>query len=413
MIETSPEAEATRVPGSLGRNGTPGEGRSALPIAPPPLRVLQVIDSLPQGGAEQLLVTLATHIDRARYDLRVCSLHSLDEDSPVVRALRALGTPIYALGDGRWHDPRHVLAVAGLARAHRIDVLHTHLPYADTVGNLAGLITNRPVVSTLHSVRDARQSPGWIKHRLQVQALRWGARVIIACAPEVGRDARERLRLPARKLTVVPNGIDIEAFAAGDVEGARACRRALLGEHAGPLVVAVGNLLPAKGHEVLVEATPGLLARFPGARVAIVGRGGHNEPLVCARIAALDLGGRVLLAGQRRDIPDVLAAADLFVLSSLWEGLPLAVLEAMAAGTPVVATAIGGVPRVVEDGVTGLLAPAGDADALTRAMLEALGQPDAARQRAAAARAHVRAIYGADAWARRLQSIYSSVAGRR
>jgi glycosyltransferase involved in cell wall biosynthesis len=128
--------------------------------------------------------------------------------------------------------------------------------------------------------------------------------------------------------------------------------------------------------------------------------------VVRARIAALGLGERVLLAGQRRDIAELLAAADLFVLPSVLEGLPLALLEAMAAGTPVVATAVGGVPRVVEDGVTGRLVPAGDAGALAEAMVLTLTQPDLARRLALAGQTRVRETYGADAWARRLQEIY-------
>jgi len=125
-----------------------------------------------------------------------------------------------------------------------------------------------------------------------------------------------------------------------------------------------------------------------------------------AAIAADGLGDRVALVGQRRDVAALLAAADLFVLPSLWEGLPLALLEAMAAGTPVVATAVGGVPRVVENGVTGRLAAPGDAAGLAAAIGELLADPEGAGQMALAGQARVRATYGAPAWADRLEEIY-------
>jgi glycosyltransferase involved in cell wall biosynthesis len=387
--------------------------QASLPANRRRLRVLQVIDSLPQGGAEQLLVTLTSYIDGTRYDLRVCSLHDVDEESPVVRALRARHIPIYTPHAARWHDPRHVPQVAALIRRHQIDVVHTHLPYATTTGILAGVITRRPVIATMHSIRDARRTLGGLKQRIQVETLRRGARVIIACAPEVGADALERLHLPPQKLVVVANGIDTHALQSIDPRQAQACRRDLLGTHEGPLVVTVGNLVPAKGHEQLVEATPYLLKHFPDARVAIVGRPGHNETIVRGRIASLGLEQRVLLAGQRSDIPAVLSAADLFVLPSLWEGLPLALLEAMAAGTPVVASAVGGIAGVVEDGETGRLVPPADAVALAQAMVEMLSRPEMVRRLARQAQEHVQATYSAENWACRLQSIYDSVVPRR
>jgi glycosyltransferase involved in cell wall biosynthesis len=372
-------------------------------------RILAVIDSLPQGGAEQLLVTLATYIDSAAYDLRVCSLHPLDESSSIVQALRKRCVPIYSLGGPLRHDPRHVLRLAALVRRQRIDVVHTHLPYANTIGTVAGALTRRPVIATLHNIRDAHRSRRWSKQILKMWALRWGPRVIIACAPEVGAAARARLHPPPRKLIVVPNGIDVAAFRDHDHADARATRRELLGEHAGPLIVSVGNLVPGKGHQYLVTATARLLEHYPDVRVVIVGRLDRNEASVRQAIAAHGLMDRVLLAGQRRDVAAVLKAADLFALPSLWEGLPLALLEAMAAGTPVVATSVGGVTGVVEDRVTGRLVPPASAEALAEAMLEALAQPCIARRRADAARAHIQATYAAEVWARRIETIYSGV----
>jgi glycosyltransferase involved in cell wall biosynthesis len=375
---------------------------------------MQVINSLVVGGAEQLLVILARHIDRTRYDLRVCSAAPLG-DTPIVRELRELEIPLYSLGVGQPRVPRHVLGLAALARRQRIDVLHTHLGYGNTIGAMAGLLARRPVVATMHSVQhtvqEVRPGLGTLKVVLRSQALRWGAREIIAVAPEVHTAAIRDLGLPPGKIVDVPNGIDTEAFAHLDPAAVRERRRELLGGAAGPLAVTVGNMRAAKGHEYLVAATARTRAQLPGLRVAIVGRGGEYEPVVREAIATHNVGGQVILTGQRRDIAEIVAAADLYVLPSVLEGLPLALLEAMAAGKPVVATAVGGVPRVVQDGHNGRLVPPADADALAAAMTHLLTATDEAERLAENGRAHVRAAYGAAGWARQLESIYSRAAG--
>jgi len=379
------------------------------------VRVLQVINSLVVGGAEQLLVTLARNVDAEHYDLRVCSLAPF-ADTPIERDLRALGIPLYSVAAAVGHDVRHVARLAALVRRYNVDVLHTHLAYANTIGTVVGALAGRPVVATLHNVRgvhDRYNKHGWLKQELQTQMLRHGVRTVIACAPEVQAVATGELGLPARKVVDVPNGIDTDAFARVDPAMVAARRRELLGGGAGPLIVSVGNLLPAKGHVHLVEAARLLAPRFPGLRVAIVGRAEDAASAVRTAIAEGDIARHVALVGQRRDVAALLAAADLFVLPSLWEGLPLALLEAMAAGTPVVATAVGGVPRVVVDGVAGRLVAPGDAAGLAAAMGEALTDPEGARRMALAGQARVRADYGAHAWADRLQSIYSELAACR
>jgi len=374
------------------------------------LRVLQVIDSLAVGGAEQLLVTLAHHIDRERYDLRVCSLAPLDATSPILRDLYEEGTSVETLDGVLWREPRHAVRLATLVRRHNIDVLHTHLSTSTVVGVLAGALAHRPVVATLHNVRDVYTRHGRLKAALQTQMLRHGVRTVIACAPEVRAMATDELRLPPRTVVDVPNGIDTDAFASVDLALVAARRRELLGDAPGPLVLSVGNVLPSKGHTYLVAAAGLLAPSLPGLRVAIVGRLEEAAPAVRAAIAAHGLERYVALLGQRRDVAALLAAADLFVLPSLWEGLPLALLEAMAAGTPVVATAVGGTPRVVEDGVMGRLAPPGDAAGLASAIGAMLADPKGARRMALAGQAHVRATYGADTWADHLEEIYDRVA---
>jgi glycosyltransferase involved in cell wall biosynthesis len=212
-------------------------------------------------------------------------------------------------------------------------------------------------------------------------------------------------------MVVVPNSIDTAAYRAYDPSRLCARRCELLGGRVGPVVVSVGSLGPAKGHEYLVDAAARLVGqrggRFRGLRVVIVGRDRDSGPLVRQRIAAWGLEDRVVLGGECADIATTLAAADLFVDPSVWQGLSLAVLEAMAAGVPVVATAVGEMPRLLEHGRLARLVPPGDPDALAEAMGELLDSPVLAREMAELAREYVQSAHEAASWTRQLEAIYA------
>src|SRR5437588_961690 len=367
------------------------------------LRVLHVIDSLVLGGAEQLLLTLATHIDASRFDMRVCSLSPDDAGSPISVALSGQGIPVYRAWDLHQHDVRHLLWLTMLMRREAIDLVHTHLAYGNVMGLLAAAASGRLAVATIHSEKDHQRGLTASKQWLQGALLRRRASVIVACSAEVEASARTRFRIPPGKLMVLPNGIETAAYRGNDPEAAHLRRAELLDLRAGPLVVAVGRLSPQKGHETLVDATALLRERFPALRVVIVGRDGDNSPLVRERLAAHGLLEHVVLAGERADVPAVLAAAEPVVHASLYEGLPLALLEAMAAGLPVVATAVGGVPNAADQGRCARLVAPGDPRALAEAMAELLGDPDGAAELGTRAAAFVRARYEAADWARRLE----------
>jgi glycosyltransferase involved in cell wall biosynthesis len=236
-------------------------------------------------------------------------------------------------------------------------------------------------------------------------------RLVIAVAPEVASAAERWAGIDARKLAVVPNAIDVSAFQGLSQARVQASRAELLQGRSGPLVVSVGTLAPRKAHHLLVEATPQLLEHFPDAQVAIVGPEGPNAAHVRARIASLSVQQCVACVGERRDIAQVLAAADLFVLPSLVEGLPLSLLEAMAAGTPVVAAGVGGVGSVLVDQVTGWLVPPGDVHALGRAIVRSLISSERSAELAAAARLRIEARHHAEIWAQRLTKCYAEVIG--
>jgi glycosyltransferase involved in cell wall biosynthesis len=244
------------------------------------------------------------------------------------------------------------------------------------------------------------------------QWLRRGASLFVdayvAVSPELAELVRELGDCNPAKLTVIDNGIDLARYASAPDE--RPAARQALGIPADAWVVgSVGRLAKEKDFPLLVRAMAPLLG--PGARLAIVGDGGEAGAIRAA-VAATGQEPFVLLPGARDDVPRWLAALDVFALSSRMEGLPLAVLEAMAAGLPVVAPAIGGLPGVIEDGVTGFLVPAGDEGALRSRLAALRADPATARRVAARGRARVRERYSREAMVRKYLELYATLGAR-
>jgi glycosyltransferase involved in cell wall biosynthesis len=207
-------------------------------------------------------------------------------------------------------------------------------------------------------------------------------------------------RVPDRKVTVVPNGLDAGAFTVAAPTRPR--------RH----VITVANLRPEKGHVVLVDAAVHVLSRFPDARFSVVGEG-RERAAIEARLTERGVSYAFRLLGERQDVPSLLAEADLAVLPSLTESLPNAVLEAMAAGLPVVASQVGGVPEVVDHGGTGLLVAAGDAHALADAICAVMAEPLLATRMGLAARAMVQRRFSYDRMVSAIEGLYRRELARR
>lgn len=363
------------------------------------IRVTAVIDSLGLGGAERLLVTLARQAPRADLDLHVISLRR--SESPFVAdALQAAGVPVEHVLT-KWHhqmaDPKRLGHLTEAIQRRDGDVVHTHLGCANVLGGIAARRARLPVVATLHNVLTPSHH---VRDHIERLAVR-GADAILAVGEEVARSHARSLRRPVR---VISNPVDLEALMpTGDIPG---LRRELLGDHEGPLLVTVGRLEAQKGHEVLLRAFRLARAACPEAVLVLVGDG-DLAPALERRVRELGIGDGVRLLGARRDVPDILATADLFVSASHYEGLPLAVLEAMAAGVPVVATAVGDVPEAL--GAAGLTVAPGDARELADAMVLLLGVEDTRARMSVVARARAVDHYDAATWASSLRSLYGSV----
>jgi glycosyltransferase involved in cell wall biosynthesis len=278
----------------------------------------------------------------------------------------------------RWPiDPACVTGLVRLFRDRRVELAHSHEFTMAVYGAAAARATGIPNIITMHGGK------GWTKRWRRRLAMRWAFRASSGMVAVSDSTRLELVRVlgTSRGIDVVPNGVSRRL---GDRES---LRRELGLPADDVLVVAVGNLYPVKGHANLLRALAGVRVELRW-RLVIAGRGEEERRLL---MLASDLGilDRVHLLGYRADIPDILAAADVFAMPSLSEGLPLALIEAMFAARAIVASGVGGIPDALEHGREGILVPAGDIDALGTALQECLSDPDlrtkmgtAAQQRA-------------------------------
>lgn len=370
-------------------------------------RVLQVVDSLGVGGAEQVVVRLAQAVVRHRVELTVVTLRPYP-GSVLEPELRATGArmvtfPVTSASAGIRAAPGPLLELVRFVKRGGFDLIHTHLNTADVVGAVAGLLTRVPVVSTQHSVR--RTAPNPVRERIRRLLLRHVTREVIAVGESVAAVQRSQLgtRTP---VTVVPNPAPATSHP-DPVARARVRRELGIGDDQ-PVILAAGRLEPPKDHLLMIEAMEHVLRDRPDAVLLIAGRGTLASTLA-ARIEALGRTGSVRLLGHRDDMQDLRSAADVFASSSAWEGTPMSILEAMASGLPVVATDVGDCREVM--GAGGVVVEPGDAGALGAGLLEAL-VPAARGRLARAAQQRARERYGMDTWISQILVVYErAVAG--
>ncbi len=356
-------------------------------------RIVHLVEALGLGGLERIVQGLARHADRRRFEVEViCASRS----GALADEIQAAGTPVRTLGIASYF-PADVLRAARSLRRAAPDVVHSHGHFAGVVGRAASVCAGVPaVVHHLHTI-DTTLRPRHL--RLE----RWLARAtdrILCCSRAVERHAADVIRLPKRLLLTIHNGID-PAPATG-----REAALDLLGRPAPPLVGCLGSLAPHKGQGVLLRACALLPPGLAPGTIVLIGEGPERQSL--ARIADEQrIGDRVLFLGARSDARTLLPGLDLVVVPSLdREGLGLAALEAMDAACPVVASRVGGLAEVVDDGRTGFLVPPDDPVALATAIRRVLERPDRGRGLGEAGRWRVEAEFRAATMARRVEEVY-------
>jgi len=338
--------------------------------------LMMILTSPVRGGVEEVALGLLQRLDPSEFRLSIAAPRALlDALAP---DLAGVGLDTLAVEAESFAQVGHLRRLAAFMRRIRPDVINPHLFRSTAVAApLARAIGSGRVVETYHGREAWRR--GALRGRFVADRLiaRLVTRVIA-----VSRGAADFLvhgkGYPRHKVVVVPNGRDLARFTPGARPGAREAVRKELGlDRDAPVVGVVGRLETQKGHVYLLDAWPRVARAYPDARLLVVGEGSLHDALVDqARRAHVAEG--VIFTGFRSDVPRILDAIDVLALPSLHEGMPLTVIEAAAAGRPVVATAVDGTPEVVREGETGSLVPPADPAALAEALLAMLGDADAA-----------------------------------
>jgi glycosyltransferase involved in cell wall biosynthesis len=363
-------------------------------------------DSPEFGGAEQVLLTLMSGLDRQNW--RTTLVHHPEVGmAPLVDRATRYGVKIRVLPrrtGRRFGRARQAAALAGLIRAERPDVFHANLawPLAGKYALLTAAASSVPaVVATVHSF----DVPITRRAALVQHAVGFGVDRYVAVCEFIAQHLRSRLNVPSSKLCTVPNGIPTAMFASG------VCRPDLRAELVGSsnraIVLTPARLDPHKGHAVLLSAA----AELPDATFAFAGDGPSRASLQDQAVR-LGVADRVRFLGYRDDVQDLLATCDLVVLPSLCEGFSLAIVEAMAAGKPIIATNSGGTPEIVRHGDNGLLVPAGEPSNLAAAIRALLADPARARELAEAARVQARREFSAGRMVERVEAVYTDALAR-
>ena len=369
------------------------------------MRVLFLTTIMGMGGADQQLLTIVDGLRARGHEVMIVSLASL---GPMGLEARQLGIATESLGMRRGvPDPRGLVRLARLVRAWRPDVLHSHMVHANLLARAVRLIAPVPaLVSTIHSVYDG----GLL--RMAAYRLTNGLvdQMTIVSQAAADRFIAEGI-IPQELLRVVPNAVDTDRFRSVP-PGTRESVRRSLGIEGQFAWLAVGRFEVAKDYPNMLYAFARVHERHPEALLLVVGRG-SLQPETEALTITLGLAGSVHFLGVRRDIPEVMSAADGYVMSSAWEGMPIVLLEAAAAGLPIVATRVGGNPEVVRDEETGFLVPPRDSESLGWAMLRLMRLSETERRTLGdRGSEYIRTHYGLSRALERWEELYREVLSR-
>lgn len=370
-----------------------------------PLRVVQVLASFGYGGAERLVLDLAGSLDPRRVQVHVLAL-SKRQGAPLKAEFERLGIPVHLIGAHKMYNPRVIRELDRMIRSWGIELIHTHLMMPDVLGRIVGAWRRLPVVSTLHNIPAEYEKDAFYRYWFQRATISACRPHLIAVSERIRGMYMQRWGVPERQITTIINGVPLARF----VHVPPGVPPRAAGE--GPLISTVGRLSEQKGQQVLLNAAPLVLKQFPTARFQIVGQG-HLEGALREQAATLGIADRVHFAGMRDDIPALLGESDIFALPSLWEGLPISAIEAMAAARPVVLTDVGGVGDLVNPGVDGMIVPPNDPVRLADAMNALLADPTRRAAMGANARKRACAEFDIALFTARHEQLYRELAGRK
>jgi glycosyltransferase involved in cell wall biosynthesis len=368
------------------------------------MRIVQIVDNLVVGGAQKWIVTFAGALlnQTADSELAVVALSAVKSDA-LENELEQLGVEVQLFPFEKLLNPTQFFRLIRYLKQGNFDVIHTHLIRANIIGKMAGFLTGTPVVATLHSTGEAAHRYNPLRTKIETFVLRFLVKRIIAVGYSV-------VEFHAKRLGHKKTDIILNAVSSQSVNSEReriAVREELKIDRSRPLLISVGRISPPKGYHDLLLAVSELRKTNVDILLLIVGHGSlYGE--ISAQIITQDLMDHVILLGERNDVPRLLAAADLFVIASLREGLPLAVLEAMGAGLPIVATNVGDIPQVVST-KAGIIVPPHEPLELARGIQFFLDEPNKWASFGRAGMTYIKENHHPDIWLDKIMALYREV----
>ncbi|MDP1797849.1 MAG: glycosyltransferase [Planctomycetaceae bacterium] len=361
----------------------------------PPTRIAFGITELDAGGAERILTQLVLGLDHNEWEPQVWSLGPA---GPYADVLREGGIPVHCLDAVHtWDAPRILWRLRREWRAFQPVILQTFLFHANILGRLAGRWAGVPHVVSGIRVADRRS-------RFFSRVDRWTNSLVernICVSRGVADYCEKECGFDPAKTVIIPNGVDARLFAQADPLN---WQQLGLPPDA-TVLLSIGRLEEQKGIDDLLKAFATIVQQFPTAHLVLVGDGSDRQKLEACSVS-LGLVNRVRFLGRRTDVPQLLAGADLFVLASRWEGMPNVILEAMAAGLPVVATRVEGTSELITEGETGWLVPANDSAVLAERLQTVLASPDAKQAVGLAAQHAVKSQFTTEVMVRKYVALY-------
>jgi glycosyltransferase involved in cell wall biosynthesis len=372
------------------------------------ISVLQFSNEFVRGGAEEHMMTLLRGLNREYF--RIC-LVCTPELAKLLRPDLPRDVEVIPLSFHKPWQAATAVSLGRILRSRRIQILHSHLFYASLHASPMGWLCRVPVIIETPHVREQWRH-GWLNSSYAIDRL-VGRCVTgyIAVSEANGRYLAEEKRLPRRKIHVIHNGSDLARFHGW--RPASSQLKARLGFAADvPVLLVAGRLEPQKGHSILLQALPKVRAEFPKVRAIFAGEGSLQQELQ-QQARGLGLGECIRFVGFQSNIEDWFSMADITVLPSFYEGLPLVAIESLAAGTPLVASAVDGTPEIVVHERTGLTVPPGDPGALAQAICLLLANPERRKQYGEAGRRWVLENFTQEEQIRKTQELYFSALGEQ
>jgi glycosyltransferase involved in cell wall biosynthesis len=364
------------------------------------INVIHLVEELTIGGLEKILTTIVLNLDKEKYNVSVWCLR---EGGFFANKLVKEGIDVKILHISTSRNPLSIYKLYKLLKIHKFDIIHTHAYSAGTIGRISAFLAGIPVIiSHNHSVYDY--------YNMYYHFVEWLLSHItdrIICVSDiVQRFTNETQRINAKKLITIHNGIDSVCSVTG--KEVSDIRKELGIPHNHTVISTIAHMEEHKGLDCLLESASLLLKSRSDISFLLVGEGTLKEEFKKLSVS-LKIDKNVIFTGERSDVSEILLLTDIFVLPSLREGLPLVILEAMDCGKPIIATNVGGIPEVVDDGVTGILVPTGDFKALYNAMIELLNNTEKMKEMGNKGRRIFSEYFHSEIMVDKIEALYSSL----